>query len=90
MKLPYYYITSAPFLTSTAILHCTNIPDRDNPSLLKIPPHGNFKHIFIRHYLPDYTSLLGKVLYYALKQQLTPISFKVFVNNHSQTFELRD
>ena len=92
IKLPHSYITSASFLTSTVILRFTNIFARDIcfSSLLKIPPHSNFKHIFIRHYLPDSTRLLGKVLYHALKQKLTPISYKVFFNNRSQTFELRD
>ena len=47
-------------------------------------------YIFIRHYLPDSTRLLCKVLYHALKQKLTPILYKVFFNNRSQTFELRD
>ena len=92
IKLPHSYITSASFLTSTAILHFTNISARDIcfSSLLKISTHSNFKHIFIRHYLPDSTRLLGKVLYHALKQKLTPILYKVFFNNRSQTFELRD
>ena len=88
IKLPHSYITSASFLTSTAILRFTNISARDIcfSSLLKISPHSNFKHIFIRHYLPDSTRLLGKVLYHALKQKLTPILYKVFVNKRSQTF----
>ena len=92
LKLPHSYITSASFLTSTAILRFTNISARDIcfSSLLKISPHSNFKHIFIRHYLPDSTRLLGKVLYHALKQKLTPILYKVFFNNRSQTFEIRD
>ena len=47
-------------------------------------------HIFIRDYLDDSTRLLGNVLYHALKQKLTPISYKVFFNNRSQIFELRD
>ena len=87
IKLPHYYITSALFLTSTAILRFTNISARDIcfSSLLKISPHSNFKHIPIRHYLPDSTRLLGKVLYHALKQKLTPILYKVFFNNRSQT-----
>ena len=62
-----------------------------------MPPHSNFKYIFIRHYLPYSTRLLGKVLYqntnllyHALKQKLTNISYKVFLNNRSQTFELGD
>ena len=59
-------------------------------SLLKISPYSNFNHICIRHYLPDSTRLLGKVLYHALKQKLMPISYKVFFNNSYQTFELRD
>ena len=92
IKLPHYYITSASFLTSTAILRFTNISAHDIcfSSLLKIPPHSNFKHIFICHYLPDSNSLLGKVLYHALKQKLTPISYNIFFNNRSQTFDLRD
>ena len=74
------------------LIRFTNISARDIcfSSLLKISPHSNFKHIFIRHYLPDSTRLLGKVLYHALKQKLTPILYKVFFNNRSQTFELRD
>ena len=64
IKFPHSYITSASFLNSTAILRFTNISARDIcfSSLLKIPPYSNFKHIFIRYYLPDYTRLLGKVL----------------------------
>ena len=51
IKLPHSYINSASFLTSTAILHFTNISARDIcfSSLLNILPHSNFKHIFIRH-----------------------------------------
>ena len=46
--------------------------------------------MFIRHYLPDSTRLLGKVLYHALTQKFTPISYNVFFINGSQTFELKD
>ena len=91
IKLPHSYITSASFLTSTAILRFTNISARDLcfSSLLKISPHSNLSiYLFVIIYLT--TRLLGKVLYHALKQKLTPILYKVFFNNRSQTFELRD
>ena len=51
---------------------------------LLIPTHSNFKHIFIRHYLPDSTRILCWVLYHALKQKITPLSHKVFFKNLSK------
>ena len=76
IKLPHSYITSASFLTSTAILRFTNISDHDIcfSSLLKIPLYCNFKHIFIRHYLPDSTRLLGKVLYHSMILYIMPLN----------------
>ena len=92
IKLSHSYITSASFITSTAILRFTNIFSRDIcfSSLLNIPPYSNLSIYLFVYYLPDSTRLLCKILYHALKQKLTPISYKVFFNNRSQTFELRD